>query len=168
MNSWSMGGAMNLIGVDLGLGGLGIHLTQPPRLRTPEQNRGRWFATLEINFADIRFGTNMTPNGPDNARVPDPDAHREMIREAQRTGREQELDSSLQHYPFGTYSYVAIGVPIQLRAWNMVRKNLGVGGFFETTLVGFEWPTDRAVKRPGLVYNVVAGLSLTFGPAGRR
>ncbi|MCX4247968.1 hypothetical protein [Paraliomyxa miuraensis] len=165
-NTWSMGGAMNLLGVELGLGGLGVYLTEPPRAVVPRM--GRWFVTAEVDLANLRIGANLTPNRPGHSEVPDPDAHRDHIRELQAADRTDELDFTIQHYPFGNYSYVALAFPVQIRAWKMIREDLGVGFFFESTVTALEWPLDRPVSKAAFGYNVVCGLAIHLAPRRRR
>jgi hypothetical protein len=159
MNTWSIGGGTNMLGLDLGFGGLGVYMTKPPS--QVENPTGRWYATFEINLANLRFGGNLAPNAPKNDRVPDPDAHREMVREDLENGIFP--DHTIQRYPFGKYSYVALGFPIQIRAWKQIRDDLGIGFFLESTVFGMEWPMDRKVSRFAQVYNVIAGLSVVLG-----
>jgi hypothetical protein len=163
-NAWSIGGAVNLLGVDLGFGGLGVYLTQPPA--AVERTTGRWFATLTINLANLRLGGNVTPNRPKNDRIPDPDTHREQVRE--QVARGGETDHTLQRYPFGRYAYAELAFPIQIRAWKQVREDLGVGFFFEAVPFGFEWSLDRRVARFAQTYTVLVGPSITLGRGAPR
>jgi hypothetical protein len=158
-NTWSIGGGTNMLGVDLGFGGLGVFMTKPPA--AVEKPTGRWYATFEVNLANLRLGGNLAPNAPRNDRVPDPDAHREMVREDLANGIFP--DHTIQRYPFGKYSYVALGFPIQIRAWKQIKDDLGVGFFFESTLFGMEWPLDRKVGTFAQVYNVIVGVSILLG-----
>ena len=163
-NAWSIGGAVNLLGVDLGLGGLGVYLTRPPE--SVERATGRWFATFTINFANVRLGGNVAPNRPKNDRVPDPDAQRELAREQVETG--MPTDHTLQRYPFGSYAYAELAFPLQVRAWKQVRDDLGVGFFFEAMPFGLEWSLDRKRSRFAQVYTVLVGPSVTFGRGAPR
>jgi hypothetical protein len=163
-NAWSMGGAVNLLGVDLGPGGLGVHLTPPPS--SLERATGRWFATLTINFANLRLGGNVAPKRPENDRVSDPEAQREQVREQVAAG--EATDHTLQRYPFGSYAYVELAFPIQARAWKQVRDDLGVGFFFEVVPFALEWPLDRKVSRFAQGYAVLIGPSITLGSADVR
>lgn len=163
-NTWSIGGATNLLGVDVGLGGLGVYLTKPPA--AVERATGRWFATFTINVANIRLGGNVAPNRPHNPRVSDPDAYRETVREQVAAG--EFPDHTLQRYPFGRYSYVEMAFPIQLRAWKQVRDDLGVGFFFEAVPFGLEWPLDRKVTHFAQTYSVIVGPSIVLGRGGAR
>ena len=158
-NAWSIGGSVNLLGADLGLGGLGVYLTPPPR--SDESDTGRWFATFTVHALNLRIGTNLTPNRPHNDRIPDPDAHREMVR--QQVANEVPPDHTLQRYPFGRYSYVEAAFPIQIRAWKQVREDLGVGFFAEAVPFGMEWPLDRRVPRFAQQYAVIVGASILLG-----
>lgn len=160
VNAWSIGGAVNLLGVDLGLGGLGVYLTQPQA--SFERATGRWFATLTINFANLRLGGNVAPNGPKNDRAPDPDAQREQAREQVATG--MPTDHTLQRYPFGSYAYAELAFPVQVRAWKQVRDDLGVGFFFEAMPFGLEWALDRKQASFAQVYTLLIGPSVSFGP----
>jgi hypothetical protein len=161
-NAWSLGGALNLLGLDLGLGGLGVYMTRPPA--AVERTTGRWYATFTINFANIRFGGNIAPNRPKNDRISDPDAHREMVREQVANG--DPPDHTLQRYPFGSYSYVEFAFPIQIRAWKQLRDDLGVGFFFEAVPFGLEWPLDRTVSRFAQTYAIILGPSIILGRGG--
>jgi hypothetical protein len=163
-NAWSMGGALNLLGVDVGLGGLGVYLTKPPSALS--STKGHWFATFTVNAANFRLGTNLTPNQPTNERVPDPDAHRDLVRQQVADG--VPPDHTLQRYPFGAYSYVELAVPIQVRAWKQVREDLGVGFFVEAVPFGLEWPLDRRVPRFAQTYSLIVGASVVFGPRPRQ
>lgn len=162
-STWSIGGAMNLLGVDLGFGGLGVHLTDPPA--PAEKVEGRWFAVFEVNLANLRIGGNLTPNRPRRGSVPDPDAHREMVEELVADG--EPSDASVQRYPFGPYAYVEVAFPIQIRAWRQVREDLGVGMFLEATVFGMEWPLDRPVERFAQTYNIMLGPVVVFGTRAR-
>jgi hypothetical protein len=157
-NAWSIGGAVNLLGVDVGLGGLGVYLTRPPGV---ERATGRWFATFTVNFANLRIGANVAPNRPKNDRVPDPNAQRERVREQVATG--VPPDHTLQRYPFGHYAYVELAFPIQIRAWKQVRDDVGVGFFFEAVPFGLEWPLDRRVSRFAQTYAIIVGPSIILG-----
>lgn len=158
-NAWSMGGALNLLGVDLGIGGLGVYLTRPPA--NDESDNGRWFATFTAHAINLRVGTNLTPNRPHNDRVPDPDARRELVR--QQIATDVPPDHTLQRYPFGRYSYFEAAFPIQIRAWKQVRKDLGVGMFVEAVPFGMEWPLDRRVPRFAQTYSLIVGASIMLG-----
>jgi len=158
-NTWSIGGGTNLLGLDLGFGGLGVYMTKPPAAF--ENATGRWYATFEVNFANLRFAGNLSPGAPNNDRVPDPDAHREMV--AQQVADGVPPDHTIQRYPFGKYSSVEVAFPLQIRAWKQVRDDLGVGFFFESTVFGLEWPMDRRVSKPAQVYNIIVGLSIVLG-----
>jgi ubiquinone biosynthesis protein COQ4 len=161
-NAWSIGGALNLLGVDVGLGGLGVYLTRQPA--DVERTSGRWFATFTVNVANVRLGANVAPNRPTNDRVPDPDAQRALVREQVATG--VPPDHTLQRYPFGSYSYVELAFPIQIRAWKQIRDDLGVGFFFEAVPFGLEWPLDRKVSRFAQTYAVIVGPSIMLGRGG--
>lgn len=163
-NAWSIGGSVNLLGVDLGLGGLGVYLTRPPA--SFERATGRWFATFTINFANLRLGGNVAPNRPTNDRVPDPDAQRELAREQVATG--MPTDHTLQRYPFGSYAYAELAFPLQIRAWKQVRDDLGVGFFLEAVPFGLEWDLDRKSSRFAQVYTVLVGPSIIFGRGAAR
>ena len=162
-NAWSIGGAVNLLGVDLGLGGLGVFMTKPPA--DVEDVKGRWFATFTINVANVRFGGNVAPGRPKNDRVPDADAQRELVSDQVAAG--EFPDHTLQRYPFGPYSYVELAFPMQFRAWKQLRDDLGIGFFFEPVLFGMEWPLDRRVSRFAQTYAVLVGLSVVLGPGGQ-
>lgn len=163
-NTWSIGGATNLLGLDLGFGGLGVYLTRPPVAH--ENPTGRWYAVFEVNLANLRIGGNISPHAPKDSGVDDPDAQREKV--AMQVANGEFPDHHIQRYPFGAYSYVELAFPIHIRAWKQIRDDLGVGFFFESTVFGLEWPLDRRVTHFAQVYNVIVGLSFTLGQSGRR
>lgn len=159
-NFWSLGGAGNLLGVTLAPAGFGVYVTPPPARFRPAERRGRWFAAIELNAA-VQLGGNVTPETPQDARVPDPDAHRARLREELATDGQVGASGFTQRYPFGSYSFVQLGLPTQLRAWNMVRERVGVGFFVELDPLLFEWPLDRAVDHVTHGYRLGAGLTVT-------
>jgi hypothetical protein len=154
-NFWSIAGSGNLLGVTVAPAGVGVYLSRPPR---GVARRGRWLATLELNVASVEIGGNVTPGSPVDARIPDPDAYRAQLRaEVQQGGVSTSIT---QFYPFGSYSFVSLNVPIQIRVWKMVTDKIGVGGFIEGYPLMLEWRLGGgASSTPAYGYNVNAGLS---------
>jgi hypothetical protein len=157
-NFWSLGGAGNLLGVRLGPAGLGVYLTPPPS-RFAER-KGRWFAVLDINFGALQIGGNITPDSPGDERVPDPEAHRNRLRQELAQGGVKS--GFTQHYPFGSYAFVQLGMPMQIRAWKMVSERAGVGLFFELDPLLLEWAIDRPASPVANGYNFSGGVTVTY------
>jgi hypothetical protein len=161
-NFWSVAGAGNLLGLDLGVGVLGVYLTDALADVPRAERAGRWFVTLEIGLANVRLGVNVTPDAPVSPEVPDPEARRRELRDAIATG--QDAPPGTQFYPFGGYSYVALALPVRFDLFHMITSELGVGGFIESSVAALEWPMDRPVSAPAYGYDVVLGLTFrTFG-----
>jgi hypothetical protein len=157
-NFWSLGGAGNLLGVTLAPCGVGVYLTPPPASYSPGDRNRHWFVTLELNVGSLQIGGNITPNAPQDEHIPDADAHRADLRA--ELAREGGVSASAQHYPFGSYSYVSLGLPLPFRAWKMVTDRIGVGFFVEVNTLLLEWPLDRPVGHPAYGYNLTAGMNL--------
>ena len=153
-NFWSIAGSGNLLGVTVAPAGVGVYLSHPPGA----VRRGRWLATLELNLASVEIGGNVTPGAPTDARIPDPNAYRAQLRtEVQQGGVSTSIT---QFYPFGSYSFVSLNVPIQIRVWKMVTDKIGVGGFIEGYPLMLEWRLGGGGgATPAYGYNVNAGLS---------
>jgi hypothetical protein len=164
-NFWSIGGAGNLLGIDLGAGGIGFALSDPIGEVPREQRVGRFFATLEINLANVRIGFNATPGAPESESVPDPEAHRARVRAQVAAG--EGADASIQHYPFGEYAYVQIAFPVRISVWGLLSETFGLGFFIESTVAALEWPIGIEVSSPAYTYNVIAGASFHLADAAR-
>jgi len=159
-NFWSVGGAGNLLGVDLGLGGVGVYLTDPMSDFEGGARVGEWFVPLEINVANLRIGFNMTPGSPTDDRVTDPDAHRDSVRE--RMANDVPVDHTIQRYPFGAYQYVTVAFPVRFSVWNMLTESIGAGFYMESTVGALEWPLNIDVAHGAYTYNIVWGASAHF------
>jgi hypothetical protein len=154
-NFWSIGGGGNLLGVTVAPAGLEL---------TPEQRVARWFATIELNFGSVQVGGNATPNAPMNPRIPDPNAYRALLRsEVQQTGGVEAASVISQNYPLGSYTFVTLATPIQIRAWKMLTATQGIGLFVEGDPMRLEWNIGRGGSSvPAYGYSVTAGLSVLF------
>jgi hypothetical protein len=157
-NFWSLGGAGNLLGVTLAPAAFGVYLTPPPARFTPAQRLHRWFAAIEIGVS-LQLGGNVTPDSPGDDRVPDAEAHRAKLREEVAQGGVKS--GFTQHYPLGSYSFVQLGLPTQIRAFNMVRDRVGVGFFFELDPMLLEWSLDRAGGNVANGYRFGGGIQIT-------
>ena len=161
-NFWSIAGSGNLLGVTLAPAGLGVYLTRPPDEFDAAGRTGRWFAAVEINFGAVEVGGNITPDAPANPAVPDPDAYRTALRnDVQNRGGVQSSTFVTQFYPFGSYHYVLVTTPVQIRAWKMLTPHDGIGFFVEGFPLMLEWNlAPGSTKTPAYGYSVVAGVSL--------
>ena len=156
-NVWSMSGAMNLMNVNLGLAGLGIYLTKP--IGAIDSRQGKWFATLEINFASLAFGGNITPQmgvrGKDSGV---------------RLWIDPDRQFGNQYYPIcntyepndGHYVFMHYSVPVELRVWNMVTEKTGVGCFVGSDIAIIEKDFTHPDAPVAMGYNLYAGFSVTF------
>jgi hypothetical protein len=162
VNFWSIGGGGNLLAANLAPAGIGVYLSEPPAAVSSAERAGRWFATLELNLASIQIGGNITPGSPADSRIPDPNAYRAQLQaEVQQQGGVQAFIT--QHYPLGSYQYVTLATPIQIRAWTMVTPQTGVGFFVEGHPLMLEWAIGRgASATPAYGYAVTAGFSAIF------
>ncbi len=160
-NFWSLGGAGNLLGVTLAPAGVGVYLTRPPAAFSPSERRGRWFVSVELNLGSFQIGGNITPDRPVDPRVPDPEAHRADLRaDIEQHGGVRPETGFTQHYPLGSYQYIALAVPIQFRFWNMVTSRVGVGFFLESNPAMFEFDiSSGGSSTPAYGYNVSAGFT---------
>lgn len=160
-NFWSIGGGGNLLGSTIAPVGLGVYLTAPPADFRPNARTGRWFVTVELNLGSVEVGGNVTPKGPADPRIPDPNAYRARLRaQVQQTGGVGADAVITQNYPLGPYQYATLAVPIQIRAWNMVTPTNGVGFFVEGFPLMLEWNIGKGGSRtPAYGYSVVAGFS---------
>jgi hypothetical protein len=80
-----------------------------------------------------------------------------------RAAQVVEVGTGWQLYPFGSYNFASLRVPIQLRAGKMVSDKLGVGAFLEGYPVTLEWRLgDGGGATPAYGYNVNAGLALVL------
>lgn len=156
-NVWSMSGSMNLMNVNLGLAGLGICLTQP--IDAADNRQGKWFATLEINFASVAVGGNITPN---------------MGVRGKSSGIRMWIDPDRQfgnqYYPIcdtyepndGKYLFMHYSVPVELRVWKMVTEKTGFGFFVASDIAIIEKDFTHPNAPVALGYNLYAGLSVTL------
>jgi hypothetical protein len=162
-NFWSIGGAGNLLGVTVAPAGIGVYLSSPPEAFRPEERLGRWFATLELNFASIQVGGNVTPDAPTDPRIPDPNAYRATLRtEVQQTGGVQADSVITQRYPLGSYAFATLATPIQIRVWKMVTPREGFGFFVEGDPLRLEWSLGKGAGSPAYAYAVTAGFAAVF------
>jgi hypothetical protein len=162
-NWWSIGGAGNNLAVALAPAGLGVYLTPPPAGMKPEERKGRWFITADINLS-LEIGGNITPGSPQNSEIPDPDAYREKLKkEIKENGGLKPGTMISQRYPFGAYQFVSLAIPVHFDFWNMVTEKVGVGFFIESDVAIFEWPLGSyANSTPSFGYSMKAGLSVTL------
>lgn len=160
-NFWSLGGGGNFLGATLAPLGMGVYLTRPPAAFSPEARRGRWFVTCELALGSVQLGGNVTLDSPSDPRIPDPEAHRAVLRaDIQQYGGVRPENGFAQRYPLGGYQYAALTVPIQFRFWNMVSPRAGVGFFIESNPVILEWNIGSGGSSvPAYGYNVTGGLS---------
>jgi len=110
--------------------------------------------------AVLVIGGNVTPDGPTDPGIPDPNAYRAMLRAEVQQGGVKFETVITQHYPIGPYQYVTISAPLQFRAWNMVTQRVGVGFFFEVNALMLEWNVGNGgSSTPAYGYHVSAGLA---------
>lgn len=157
-NNWSLSGGVNLMSLHLAVAGLGVHILKPVSAYTPEERKGKWFGTFEVNFASIGIGGNITPN--------------QGVRGANSGVR--EWNDTLnpfgnQYYPFkdtyepnnGSYSCIQYAVPLTMRFWNMLTPKMGLGFFLSSNCIMLEKSLN--LNSPiSLGYDVQAGVSLLF------
>lgn len=164
MNTWSIGGAMNLINTGLSPAGLGGYFTKPPSDYKPEDRVGKWFISANINVS-FRFGVNMTPHSPKSDKVANPKTYKENLQ--WRLDHQDSLGITLfdfeQHYPFGPYAYVAMDLPLQLQFSTVLKQGYGVGFFLESNVGLFEWSLDGNRYPYAYGYSMVGGVNFTFG-----
>ncbi len=160
-NFWSLGGGGNLLGATVAPLGMGVYLTRPPAAFSPAARRGRWFATFELSFGSVQLGGNVTLDSPSDPRIPDPEAHRAVLRaDIEQYGGVRPENGVVQRYPLGGYQYATLAVPIQFRFWNMVTPTAGVGFFVESNPLMLEWNIGSGGGSvPAYGYNVTAGFS---------
>lgn len=163
MNTWSIGGAMNLINTGLSPAGLGVYFTKPPSDYNPEERMGKWFISANIN-ASFRFGINTTPHSPKSDKVIDPEAYKGNLQ--WRLDHQDSLGITLyefeQHYPFGPYAYVAIDLPVQIQFSTILKQGYGIGFFLESNVGLFEWSLDGNRYPYAYGYSMVGGVNFTF------
>lgn len=163
MNFWSLGGAGNTLGVTVAPAGVGVHLTRPLPVPGQGARRGRWLATLEVTLGTLQIGGNISPGAPTDPGVPDPDAHRAVLRADVAAGGVRPEHGFTQRYPLGDYAFATLGVPLHLRVARMVTERVGVGLFLEINPVLLEWTLSSATTAPSATpaygYNVTMGLS---------
>jgi hypothetical protein len=166
INMWSMTGALNVGALSLGIGGLGVYMTEPLESYSKEERLRKWVATFEIDFASFSIGGNMTPNygargknsgvrewgEPDDQSLPHPE----------RNGGVWN-----QYYPFkdtyggndGRYIYFQYAIPVTFRVWNMITPKIGFGMFVASNVfiieksINFDAPFS-------IGYDMRAGFSL--------
>ena len=158
-NFWSIGGGGNFFGLTVAPAGLGVYLTRPPAALSPEARRGRWFVTATLS-ASVQLGGNATPDQPQNASVPDPDAHRAALRAQLQQGTGIDVLQEPQHYPLGSYAYTTLGLPLRIDAWGMATQRVGVGFFVEAHPLILEWQiSSGGSATPAYGYSMTAGLT---------
>lgn len=161
-NFWSIGGGGNLLGLTLAPAGIGVYLTRPPGDFPIASRRGRWFVTASL-AASLQLGGNITPAGPQNPDVPDPDAHRADLRQRFSQGQPVDLLVEPQRYPLGRYAFAALGVPVRIDVFALATTDLGLGFFFESHPLLLEWQIDgRGSATPAYGYSTTAGFTATF------
>lgn len=162
-NTWSIGGAMNLISAGLSPAGIGFYLTKAPAGFAPKDRVGKWFVSANIN-AGLRFGVNVTPNGPKSSKVPNPKEYQANL--PWMIDHQDSLGITLfdfeQHYAFGQYGYVALDLPVQIHVNTTLKSGYGLGFFIESNVSTFEWAMDGNKYPYAYGYNVTMGLSLTL------
>lgn len=158
-NFWSIGGGGNFISATIAPVGVGVYLTRPPEAWSPESRRGRWFVTASLG-ASVRLGSNLTPDQPQNAKVPDPEAHRTALRTTLQQGGVIDVLNEEQHYPLGDYAFAALGLPLRIDAWGMATQRVGVGFFVEAHPLILEWQIGSGGSAtPAYGYSMTAGLT---------
>ncbi len=161
-NFWSIGGGGNLLGLSLAPAGIGVYLTRPPAAFAPAERRGRWFVTASL-AASVQLGGNITPGEPQNAEVPDPEAHRQDLRQRIAAGAGIDVLVEPQHYPLGRYSFAALGLPLRIDVFGMASSQLGLGFFFESHPLLLEWQIDgNGSSSPAYGYSTTAGFTASF------
>lgn len=163
LNTWSIGGAMNLINAAVSPAGIGIYFTKPPAAYKPEERIGKWFISANINAA-FRFGVNVTPHKPKSDKVPDPEDYKENLQ--WRLDHQDSLGITLfdfeQHYPFGPYGYIALDLPVQLNFTTVLKQGHTIGFFLESSTAIFEWSMDGKGYPYAYGYSMVAGINFMF------
>jgi hypothetical protein len=171
LNTWSIGGAMNMLNASFSPTGMGVYLTKPPAAYKPEERVGKWFVSFNVNAA-FRFGVNVTPHGPKSQRVPNPEEYKQNLQ--WRLNHQDSLGITLfdfeQHYPYGQYGYVAVDLPVQIRVNTVVKNGYGVGFFIESNAALFEWFMDGKTYRLPYAYgySMTAGFSFVFSKMPKR
>lgn len=162
-NTWSIGGAMNLLSAGISPTGVGFYLTKQPAAYEAKDRVGKWFVSANVN-ASFRFGVNVTPNHPKSDKVPNPKQYRDDL--PWKIEHMDSLGITLfdfeQHYPFGPYGYVALDLPVQLHFNTIMKNGYGVGFFIESSVGIFEWSMDGNNYPYAYGYNMVAGASFMF------
>ncbi|MCW5907356.1 MAG: hypothetical protein KIS94_05825 [Chitinophagales bacterium] len=163
-NTWSIGGAMNLLSTGLSPAGLGLYFTKPPSAFEPSERVGKWFISANINAA-FRFGLNITPHSPKSDKVPNPTEYKENL--PWLLDHQDSLGITLfdfeQHYPFGPYGYIAVDFPVQIQFTKVLKEGYGLGFFIESSVSTLEWSLDGNRHKYALGWNMLAGLNFTFG-----
>jgi len=166
-NTWSIGGAMNLVSAGISPAGLGVYFTKPPSAYKPEDRAGKWFVSANVN-ASFRFGVNVTPHKPTSKRIANPDEYKANL--PWLLEHQDSLGITLfdfeQHYPFGPYGYVALDLPVQIHFNTVLKSGYGVGFFIESAVGILEWSLDgKTYNSPyAFGWNMVMGVSCTLPP----
>lgn len=162
-NTWSIGGAMNLVSAGISPAGIGVYFTKPPSAYAPKDRVGKWFVSANLN-ASFRFGVNVTPKKPMSKRIENPEQYKENL--PWLLDHQDSLGITLfdfeQHYPFGPYGYVALDIPIQIHINTILKSGYGVGFFVESNAATFEWSMDGKGYPYAYGYNMTMGVSFTL------
>ena len=158
-NVWSLSGSMNLLNVNLGLAGLGVHLTKPIYSYEPADRKGKWCATFEINFASIAIGGNITPH---------------MGVRGSNSGVRMWIDPDRQfgnqYYPIadtyeandGRYLFLHYSVPVEFRVWRMVTEETGIGFFLGSDIAILEKDFTHKTAPVAMGYNIYGGVAVSI------
>ncbi len=157
-NNWSMSGSVNLISLHLGVAGLGIHMLKPISTYKPEERKGKWFGTFEVNFASIGIGGNITPSmGARGAKS----GSREWSDTTNQFGNQYYAFKDTYEPNNGKYSYIQYSVPLTMRFWNMLTNEVGLGFFLASNCIMLEKSFN--LNSPiSIGYDIQAGISLMF------
>ena len=158
-NVWSLSGSMNLMNVNLGLAGLGVHLTKPIYSYEPADRKGKWCATFEINFASIAIGGNITPHmgvrGSDSGVRMWIDPYRQFGNQYYPIADTYEAND-------GRYLFLHYSVPVEFRVWRMVTEETGIGFFLGSDIAILEKDFTHKTAPVAMGYNIYGGIAVSI------
>ena len=156
-NVWSLSGSMNLLNLNFGMAGLGINLTKPLYSYEPATRKGKWVATMEINFASIAIGGNITPSRGVrgyNSGV------RMWIDPARQFGNQYYPIAETYEPNDGRYLFLHYSIPVEFRLWRMISQEIGVGFFLGSDIAIIEKDFTHNTAPVAMGYNIYGGVAI--------
>ncbi|MBN2651184.1 MAG: hypothetical protein JXR63_02290 [Spirochaetales bacterium] len=151
--TWSLAGAMNVLGLNLSPLCFGVYMTDPMSAYEKNELKGKIFATFDLNPVGLSLGGNMTHDSG-------------IFGSPEREWTDPEDQFGTQYYPFGhEYSYFKYTANIAVRFWGMITDRIGLGMSFASDAFILETPVEFFNKDnmpPALGYNVIGGLYIVI------